>query len=241
MSTDALLAQLRRDAAKPAADPTRYDAAFTLSEEVDHVPAFLPLLADPEPGVRELAAWLVASFAQAIGHDDERASAVEPALPRVGALAATDPVAAVRASAVRALQFYAAEPRLRGEVLPALEQALRDQSPEVRVTAAFGLARTGTAPAAVAAEMGAALRRPEPPGTNLHQEVCMELTGLGGQAAPAVPGLLALLQESTDADLTISIVEALGAARTPEAVAQLRDLDDPGTPVGRAAGRALRQ
>jgi HEAT repeat protein len=239
MGIDALLAQLRLDAAKPAGDRTRYGAAWELQDDPASVASFLPLLDDADAGVRELAVWLVASFAQAYGDDDERAELVEPALPRVRELAAADPVEAVRENAVRALQFFAIVPRLRDEVLAALERALRDPDPDVRVTAAFGLERTGTALPAVAAELGAALQRPEPPRSNLHQEACMMLTAMGRAAAPGVPGLLALLMEAPDPDLTESIIEALGAAATPEALAQLRDMDDPDSHIGRVAGRAL--
>ncbi len=252
MSIDALVARLRVDAAKPVTDRSRYDAAWELRDEDPDasIPGFRPLLDDPAPGVRELAAWLVAAFASAgDGSDDPdddgdsgepRARPIELAVPRVCALAATDPVVGVRSSAMRAVQFFAAWPRLRDQVGPVLEAALADPGAEVRVAAAFGLLRTGTSLPLAAAELGAALARPEPPNSNEHQEICMQLAGIGRQAAAAVPGLLARLMEAPDADLTVSIIDALGAAGTPEAIAQLRDLDDPDTATGRAAQRALR-
>ena len=238
MSTE-LLDRLRADARKPLDDRRRYDAAFDVLDSDDPLALATPLLADGEAGVRALAVWIAADFCGS--DDDERVAQVAPLVPRLRELAVADLDAEVRRQAARALQFVASHPAQRAAVEPALHQLLLDPDPALRTSVAFGLARLGSALDRAVAELGAALTRPEPPGSNEHQEICLMLAGLGPAAAPAVPGLLALVLTGPDADLMISIVDALAAAATPDALAQLRALDEPDSRVGRAAGAALRR
>lgn len=236
MTTEALISRLRADARRPHDDRRRYDAAFEILDVEEPLAVIVPLLADPDLGVRALAVWMIADFTRS--DDEDRLAAIADVVPRLCQLAA-DLDAEVRRQAARALQGLTSSDAHRDAVEPVLVRLLGDPEPTVRVSVAFGLARLGVALDRVAAEMGAALLRPEPPLSNQHQEVCMMLTDLGRAAAPAVPGLLARLRSAGDPDLAVSIVEALGAAATPEATRALRELAGQGGQVGRAAGRAL--
>ena len=108
----------------------------------------------------------------------------------------------MRSSVARALGLLCRDtpPAEKKKALTARSAALRDVDGEVRSSAAMALAALDPTSADAAAELGAAMQRPEPAGSNLHQEACFRLETMGAAAKRAVPGLVALLK-SDDADL----------------------------------------
>ena len=190
-----------------AAEPSvRYAASRKLSAKgASVVPELTAALDSPRPLLRAMAAHALAGFGQ-----QEQAKVAWSALPKLELLLVKDPDAKVRSSVARALGLLCREtpaPDTR-KALTALAAALRDTDGEVRSSAAMALAVLDPTSADAAAELGAALQRPEPPGSNLHQEACLRLETMGAAAKRGVPGLVALLK-SDDEDLRATALESL--------------------------------
>lgn len=190
-----------------AAEPSvRYAASRRLSASgAGAVPALTAALDSPRPLLRAMAAHALAGFGQ-----QEQAKLAWSALPKLELLVVKDADAKVRSSVARALGLLSRElpvAELR-KAVTALGGALHDADGEVRSSAAMALAVLDPTSGDAAAELGAALQRPEPVGSNLHQEACFRLETMGAAAKRGVPGLVALLK-SDDEDLRATALESL--------------------------------
>lgn len=190
-----------------AAEPSvRYAASRKLTAKgASVVPELTAALDSPRPLLRAMAAHALAGF----GQEDE-AKLAWGALPKLELLLTKDPDAKVRSSAARALGLLCREtpPAETKKALTALAVALRDADGEVRSSVAMALAVLDPTSADAAAELGAAMQRPEPAGSNLHQEACFRLEAMGAAAKRGVPGLVALLK-SDDADLRATAIDTV--------------------------------
>lgn len=190
-----------------AAEPSvRYAASRKLTARGASVlPELTAALDSPRPMLRAMAAHALAGFGQ-----QEQAKLAWSALPKLEMLLVKDPEARVRSSAARALGLLCRETPSADtrKAVTALGAALHDADGEVRSSAAMALAVLDPTSADAAAELGAALQRPEPAGSNLHQEACFRLETMGAAAKRGVPGLVALLK-SDDEDLRATALESI--------------------------------
>ncbi len=178
------------------------------------------LLGDGDFELRGLAAL-------ALGKLGPRARGAVPGLAR---LLSEDKEAAVRLKAVTALQSLGAENP--PAAVPALSQALRDGSSQVRLEAAVALAAIGPQAAEAVPNLTLGLRDTD---RGVRLQAAWTLGRIGPKASPAVQALTAAAYDS-DTGLRQNAVLALGAIGSPAARAvpallmclrdkQLRDRD----------------
>lgn len=216
-----MAAPVNLDALEDPKPAVRYAASRKLTEQGPSVvPALIKALDSPKPLLREMSAHALAGFGQ--GEDPSPAF---PAIAKLGQLLASDSVAPVRKSAARALGLIAREAPAaeKKKVATELAKGLKDPDPDTRSSVAMALAALDPTSADAAAELGAAMQRPEPEGSNLHQEACFRLEVMGKAAARGVPGLVHLMK-SSDPDLRASAIDALKKLSpvVPEAKAALK-------------------
>jgi HEAT repeat protein len=226
----------------------RREAAFALGkfgvEAITYVPKLLPLLSDKEASVREAAA-------NAIG--DIGPTTWDRVVPALADALQKDRDAKVRRGAAIALGNYGERAM---SACPALQQALRDNAPEVRQNAAWAIGQLGhvetagkpvqnTAfyagpPADAIDALGQALDDKD---GVVRRDVAAALGHLGASARSALPALLQHFKKDSDALVRKTALTALVNVVGPEDKAAARELKealhDRDPEVVRAAALAL--
>lgn len=237
--TDDLLAQFDH-----VDENTRLRAGLKIgSSEVDVVPKLVAALGDARPRVRATAAYTLGRMASSVQSllldladpdvgnemvlepgDDLRIKHVPPTLGAVRKLFESDPDGAVRAAAFSAMMFYDEVQRDPARYAGVAAAALESDRADLRHAAAFAVSRFEPTSERAARALARVLRDPELPGSNGWQEAAMKLERMGPAAAPALPELVARLDDVSDDDLRSSLVDAIRAIDTPASRRALADL-----------------
>lgn len=199
------------------------------------VPVLIEALQQPNPAIRASAAATLG----AMGRD--ASAAIKPLLPLS---TAGDPT--TQAASLRALTALRAEP---SQLKPRLQEAMKSPAPDVRKAAAAGLAAIGEV-AAIGADGLVEMLGDEEPASR--SGALQALSQMGAKAGPAMPALIARLDDLTMQMAVMDALGKIGPAAAP-AVPRLIGLHEKGgndvkasalrayAGIGRAAAAALPQ